>query len=71
MLHRFCRKGSRVQSLRAAFASNTNPAYLRQMQSDLKTVDPEMWSYINEEARRIKSSVCLIASENFTSNACL
>ena len=71
MLSRFCRKSSRFSSLRGTFASNTNPDYLKQMKGDLKTIDPEMWSYINEEAERIKSSVCLIASENFTSNACL
>lgn len=45
--------------------------YHERMVADLKDLDPEVWTIVNDEATRIKDSICLIASENFTSRGVL
>lgn len=52
-------------------AASWTQTYHDRMTKDLKEIDPELYKLINKEAKRIKESICLIASENFTPRAVL
>jgi len=53
---------------KAAMSSATVPAMLTK---PLESVDPEIFSIVKNEGQRQKTSLCLIPSENFTSQAVL
>jgi glycine hydroxymethyltransferase len=47
-----------------SFSADTNALF-----KNLKECDPDMYKIIQNESKRQKESICLIASENFTSKA--
>mmetsp|Transcript_28863 Transcript_28863/g.40619 ORF Transcript_28863/g.40619 Transcript_28863/m.40619 type:complete len:108 (-) Transcript_28863:597-920(-) len=52
--------------MRAPFSSSANTELIFK---NLREFDPEITEIINRETKRQKDSICLIASENFTTRA--
>lgn len=60
----FLRTSSLFSQYTRSFAVDTSSLF-----KSLKEADPDIYNIIQKEAKRQKESICLIASENFTSKA--
>ena len=67
-LRRFIKPVNNIKAYKM-FSSSLIDNYHKMLKSDLKQVDKEMYDICKGEEMRQKHSLCLIASENFTSTA--